>query len=96
MIIERDTRQELLEAAAWYEAQGEGLGHELLGVVGDVLARIAEAPRTFPLDQFDPRARRALVQRFPYIVVFVVHQGDLRVIAFAHAKRNPFYWKRRL
>jgi hypothetical protein len=36
------------------------------------------------------------VRRFPYILVFVRESSDrLLVLALAHAKRHPGYWKRR-
>jgi toxin ParE1/3/4 len=72
MIIDTAASDELLAAAAWYDDQDEGLGGEFLGAVEDVLLRIAEAPMSYPRDRFDDRARRALVARFPYAVVFVM------------------------
>jgi hypothetical protein len=73
-----------------------GLGEALLAAVDDALMRIAESPPSFPRDRFDDRARRALVSRFPYAIVFVVHEADVRIVAFAHAKRLPGYWLRRV
>jgi hypothetical protein len=35
------------------------------------------------------------VRRFPYVVVFVMLDDDIRVVAVAHAKRRPAYWKGR-
>jgi len=96
MIIEADARDELLAAASWYDDQRDGLGADFLDAVDEVLARIAAAPRSFPSDRFDDRARRALLSRFPYVVVFVVTENDVRVVAVVHAKRLPHYWTRRI
>jgi hypothetical protein len=96
MIIEPEAQEELLVAAEWYDDQREGLGGELLEAVDAALLRVEEAPMSFPRDRFDDRARRALVSRFPYAVVFVVHEGEMRVVAFAHAKKLPGYWSRRV
>ena len=95
MIVDDAARDELLAAALWYDDQREGLGSALLTLIDQVLARIAAAPESFPRDRFDARARCALVPRFPYAVVFVVHEEQVRVVAFAHAKRLPTYWIRR-
>jgi hypothetical protein len=96
MIFEAEARDELFAAATWYDEQREGLGEELLEAVDTVLERVAEAPHSFPKDRFDDRARRASVPRFPFAVVFVVHDNRVRVVAFAHAKRLPGYWTKRV
>jgi hypothetical protein len=38
----------------------------------------------------------ALLSRSSYAGVFVRHEGDVRTVAFAHAKRVPGYWTRRV
>ncbi len=96
MIVELEAREELLAAAGWYEDQRAGLGDELLGAVDAVLVRVASSPAAFPADPFDDRARRALLSRFPYAIVFVLHDSTVRVVAFVHAKRLPGYWTNRV
>lgn len=44
----RGARQELREAARWYEARAAGLGAEFVTEIGACLARIAERPAVFP------------------------------------------------
>jgi plasmid stabilization system protein ParE len=95
MILEPEAREELLAAATWYDDQRVGLGDEFLNAIDEVLERIAAAPFSYPRDRFDERARRALVGRFPYAVVFVVQGDEVRVVAFVHAKRLPGYWTER-
>jgi toxin ParE1/3/4 len=41
-------------------------------------------------------ARRVLVKRFPYSIVFIDYKDDLWVVAFAHHHRRPGYWRERL
>ena len=96
MIIEDAARDELLAAAFWYDEQREGLGSVLLAVVDEALGRIEVAPQSFPRDTFDARARRTTLDRFPYAVIFLVHDEEVRVVAFAHAKRLPGYWGHRV
>lgn len=36
--------------------------------------------------------RRALLPRFPYAVVFIDLGAEIRILALAHAKRQPGYW----
>ena len=45
----------------------------------------------------DPRARRYLLSRFPYSIVYVVAvAGGITVAAVPHTKRKPGYWLRRV
>jgi hypothetical protein len=40
--------------------------------------------------------RRVMLKRFPYFIVFFDWQDVIFVVAVAHAKRRPRYWKRRV
>jgi hypothetical protein len=36
------------------------------------------------------------VKRFPYVVIFTIRNAEtVRVLAFAHTRRRPGYWKKR-
>jgi toxin ParE1/3/4 len=78
-----------------YEKDHPGRGRRFIEAVDVLLARISEAPERFPL-LFEPDIRSAKVPRFPYRVVYVVVGLDIDVIAVAHAKRRPAYWRRRI
>ena len=43
----------------------------------------------------DPRTRRLLVGRFPYQVVYRLRDTEIVIVAFAHLKRRPDYWRKR-
>jgi plasmid stabilization system protein ParE len=40
--------------------------------------------------------RRVLLHRYPYYVIFRELPDTIQVLAVAHGKRRPGYWKRRL
>jgi plasmid stabilization system protein ParE len=42
------------------------------------------------------RARRFSLHPFKYDLVYVPVEGDIFLIAFAHHKRRPGYWRKRL
>lgn len=94
-----EARDEVREAATWYDEQRAGLGEEFLEELERLFSRMSQLPRSFPI-LMDPRRelglRRALLPRFPYGVVFVELEDDLRVIAVAHTKRRPGYWLDRI
>ena len=63
------------------------------------LPLVDERPRSFPrLQDVDAtlEIRRALLARFPYALVFLVREDEVRVLAVAHAKRRPGYWLSRV
>lgn len=89
--------EEAEAAVRWYNERVAGLGDdfrvELLGSVD----RIARAPLLWPPSAHDSRARRYLLPRFPYGVVYVVAPDtSIVVMAVAHARRRPRHWIARL
>jgi plasmid stabilization system protein ParE len=40
--------------------------------------------------------RRAILNRYPFSVVFRERLHDIQIIAVAHAKRRPGYWTKRI
>lgn len=90
---------ELSETVIWYEARRPGLGGDFLDEVEATLPLIGSRPRSFPrLEDVDEslEIRRAMLSRFPYAVVFLVREVEVRVLAVAHAKRRPGYWLSRV
>jgi hypothetical protein len=37
-----------------------------------------------------------VLRRFPYAVVFLELETEIRILAFAHKRRRPAYWQQRL
>lgn len=85
---------EFLEAIAWYEEERPGLGGEFLAEVERATRRIV----SFPLhgSPYLVGTRRIVLRRFPYSVVYWPDPDDLLVIAVAHSKRKPGYWRSRV
>ena len=90
--------EELVEAAGFYESKRVGLGAVFLDEGEDLISVIGERPLSFPrLERpSEPVVRRALLSRFPYGLVFFDIGHEIRVVAVAHAKRDPGYWLHRL
>ncbi|MFI5297968.1 MAG: type II toxin-antitoxin system RelE/ParE family toxin [Polyangiales bacterium] len=91
-------REELADAVLWYESETLGAGLRLAKHIEQTFARIANNPRAFArMRGYEhPQVRRAIVTRFPYVVIFCVFQGEVTIVAIAHAKRAPFFWETRL
>jgi plasmid stabilization system protein ParE len=81
----------------WYNERMAGLGDDFRTELATGIQRIAEGPLMWPMSSYDQRARRYLLSRFPYAIVYVLRQeGDVVVAAVAHAKRQPGYWLKRI
>jgi len=94
--FEAEAQVELEEAMLWYEQRGDGLGDALLDAVDATLLRVVKMPFSFPDVTGAPGVQRALVAGFPYGLVFVTSEDRVIVLAVAHAKRRPLYWRRAL
>ena len=86
---------ELIDAVRWYEARRPGLGGEFFDVVAEMLTRIEARPEVGSVSRHDPQTRRMLVPRFPYQVVYCLTPTEIVIVAVAHLKRRPGYWKSR-
>ena len=98
VVLGEEAEQELAAAVDWYEERA-GLGRELLLAVRGAARQIARRPASFQLVANIPAVlgvRRYLMQGFPYAVVFVELAEQVHVIAIAHLKRRPGYWRVRV
>lgn len=89
-----DADAEVTEAARYYEMQVEDLGVSFLDELDAALERIETHPRAASL--VGREVRRAVLERVPYSVFYVIEPDRIRVIAVAHQKRRPNYWRTRL
>lgn len=88
-----EAEQELEVAALHYESQQAGLGAALLTEVEKTFGRISELPLAARAVRGD--LRRRFVHRFPYYVLYRVRGHDILVVAVAHRRRRPGYWRDR-
>jgi hypothetical protein len=88
----------MFQAVAWYEKRQPGLGAELLDAVNETISVIVKHPTLgarIPPDN-KAKTRRLLVSRFPFQIVYLASTDAIVVVALAHLKRRPGYWKGRL
>lgn len=93
--VHSEARAELLEAIDFYRERADR-GDDLAGAVEEAYERIAAAPDSFSPTHKARRVRSAKVRGYPYRVFFVEIPGGVLVLAVAHAKQKPFYWRDRL
>jgi len=84
---------EIEEAADFYDMQSPGLGSAFIDEFQRALERIVEFPNAGPL--IHGRVRKRFLSRFPFSVIYSVKAKKIRILAVAHQKRRPFYWRGR-
>ncbi|MGD0886533.1 MAG: type II toxin-antitoxin system RelE/ParE family toxin [Thermodesulfovibrionales bacterium] len=89
-----DADEEITEAAQYYEYREPGLGSDLLGEVERAFDQILANPEA--CQRIGGKVRRKSLWRFPYNLLYAVSPERIRIVAFAHLKRRPFYWRKRL
>lgn len=86
-------------AAHWYDKQQPELGDDFLDQVRLTVKQIRSNPLRHPrLESYSGNhiVRRALLARFPYMLVFACRELELILVAVAHVRRRPLYWLERL
>jgi plasmid stabilization system protein ParE len=84
---------ELSEAAAHYESQVTGLGRAFAAEAERIISLLRTHPDTG--SSLGLRRRRMSMDRFPYWIVYQRDPESLLIIAVAHFRRRPGYWRRR-
>ena len=82
-----DAILDVREAYAWYERNRPGLGDEFLSALGEAERAIQESPAAFRIIHRD--ARRYLLRRFPYQLIYRIADDVIVVVACFHVRRDP-------
>ncbi len=93
VIFHELAEDELNEAAAYYAQARPGLGDAFVAEVQNAVDALAAAPLVGT--QIENQVRWWLVRRFPFSVLYRVRTDHIRILAIAHQKRRPFYWRGR-
>lgn len=87
-------RDDLHQAATFYESRRSGLGSDFEAVIAEAIERIQQNPLTgFPSDHM---TRTLTVRRFPFGIVFREYPDQILVVAVAHHSRRENYWADRI
>jgi toxin ParE1/3/4 len=82
----------------YYAARSPFLGVRLWNEVQAVFKLISEFPligEVVPRARVRGTARRVLLRRFPFFVIYRNHEDYIEVMALAHTSRKPNYWRGR-
>lgn len=80
-------------AARWYAERSPRAAARFSAELDEAEAAILERPEAWPAA--DSSTRRYLLRRFPFSVVYRVESSRILIVAVAHGRRRPGYWKAR-
>lgn len=86
--------RELSEAALWLELQEPGLGERFLIEVVQARRLILDFPNAW--HPMGANLRRCHLKRFRYGLIYRVKVDVIEIIAVAHDRQKPAYWRDRL
>ena len=93
VVFHPEALQEAEAATVWYARRSPRAAEEYLHELERAIDEIVSAPGRWPT--FDLETRRILLRRFPYQVVYRETSQVIEVIAVAHGRRRPGYWRGR-
>jgi plasmid stabilization system protein ParE len=86
-----EAMEEAEAAVRWYLERSTIAAGRLIGELDRAIETITEAPGRWPL--FEGETRRFALWRFPFLVVNRVSGAAIEVLAVAHGRRRPGYWR---
>lgn len=84
---------EYQEAIDFYNLQSDGLGIKFAAEIDKIISIIKNYPEGY--SEYTQHTRKAVVNVFPYNVIYTIHKYHIGVIAVAHQHRKPNYWLNR-
>ncbi len=93
VILHPEAETEILEALDWYVERSALAARAFVYELNAVIIRVTRTPETWPKGFRD--TRRIVFPHFPFNLVYRSYADTIEVVAVAHQRRRPFYWKNR-
>jgi plasmid stabilization system protein ParE len=87
-------RAEYRQVVEFYKGEGVLIAREFATETRAALDLIASLPQGSSADE--EGIRKKVLRKFPYTIVYTLTDDLIEVIAFAHERRKPDYWRTRL
>lgn len=84
---------ELWEAVDWYDSKKNRLGKLFARELQEIMQSIRKHPTRFP--KIHKEIRKAVLKKFPYVVIYEILNDTVFVLSIFHTSRNPKIWKNR-
>lgn len=88
-----EARSELRFAFEWYLERSPQAAHAFLAELDRAAALILEAPELWP--QYEGETQRYVLRKYPFDLIYRALGDVVQLVAVAHHKRRPGYWRTR-
>jgi toxin ParE1/3/4 len=88
-----DAVQETIAACDWYRERSRAASSAFLHEVEIAVRWIGTSPQRWPVGPSG--TRHFPLRKFPYSVIYVEGEEIIHILAIAHGRRRPGYWKDR-
>lgn len=94
-IILRQAKEDIREAAKWYNKQQKGLGKRFTAEVREIVHFIRQNPKASTIRYKNVRV--TVLNVFPFLIHYAIDENNSTVIVSAvlHTSRNPELWQNR-
>jgi plasmid stabilization system protein ParE len=89
-----EAEEDISEGYTFYEGRAAGLGEEFLRAVDACISALARSPKAHQVVY--KSYRRAVVRRFPYVVIYEHDSSGVTIYSVFHTSQNPNKWRGRL
>jgi plasmid stabilization system protein ParE len=89
----QEAKDEFLEQVAYYEDMQQGLGSRFRQSVEAATAMACARPELG--SPWKQNTRRIFAKGFEFSIVYRIEPTEIIVLAVAHFRRRPTYWRRR-
>jgi plasmid stabilization system protein ParE len=86
--------EEAEAATGWYAERSRRAAQRFLNELGRAIEQVSEHPEQHPAFVFG--TRRIVLSKFPYVIVFRETATAVQIVAIAHGRRRPGYWRNRV
>jgi toxin ParE1/3/4 len=93
--VHPEARREASTATTWYHTRSHDAARDFTRAVRAGVQSIRERPAAWARWKGSD-VRRKILRRFPYSIFYIVENDAVVIVAIAHHKRRPGYWKPRL
>jgi len=88
-----DAKGDINDAYNYYEEIRSNLGEEFLDEVDETVANITTNAKMYA--KIYGHVRRAVLNRFPYAVLYVIRDVEVTIFAVFNTYKNPKKWEKR-
>jgi plasmid stabilization system protein ParE len=86
--------EEAEAAARWYRERSSRASAQFIDEINQVIDKLFDAPGRWPQGLYGTRKIR--LPCFPFAVIYRESKEMIQILAVAHGRRRPGYWRARL